>query len=63
MQIAWSSVCFVVDCVVKLYLLIVLDSLRIGCCLLLYLWFLVMGCLLLPLVWFCLIGCFGVWVL
>lgn len=42
MQIAWSSVCFVVDCVVKLYLLIVLDNLHIGCCLLLYLWFLVM---------------------
>lgn len=57
------TVCFVVVYAVKLYLLIVLGSFRIGYCLCLYLQFLVMDCLLLPLVWFCLGGCFGVWVL
>lgn len=44
-RIAWVSVGFVVDYVVGLYLLIALDSFRIGCCL--HLRFLVMGCLLL----------------
>lgn len=65
-RVGGLTVCSVVAYAVKLYLLIVLGSFRIGYCLCLYLQLLVMDCLLLPLVWFCLgwwFWCLGVVIL